>query len=64
MDQAGISVAQNPVAQPGDAGINPGLVDLGAADTPAHHSSQEEPSWSTLTYQGASGVALGVKYWE
>lgn len=60
-DQAGISMAQNPVAEPCNAGINPRLVDLGAANTPAHHSSQEEPSRSTLTHQRASRVALRVK---
>lgn len=60
-DQAGISMAQNPVAEPCNTGINPRLVDLGAANTPAHHSSQEEPSWSTFTHQRASRIALRVK---
>lgn len=33
-----IGVAQNPVAEFGDAGIDPRLVDLCASHTPAHHA--------------------------
>lgn len=64
MDRAGIGVAQNPVAEPGNAGVNPRLVDPGTANTPAHHSRQEEPSWGTLAHQRASRVTLKEKNWE
>lgn len=58
MDQAGICVAQNPVAEPGNAGINPRPVDLSTAHTPTHHPSQEEPAWGPLTHQRSSRVTL------
>lgn len=64
MDQAGICVAQDPVAEPCDTGINPRPVDLSTAHTPTHHPSQEEPPWSTLAYQGASRVTLQKKAQE
>lgn len=58
MDQAGICVAKNPVAELGDTGINPRPVDLGTADTPTHYASQEEPAWGPLTHQRPPRVTL------
>lgn len=64
MDQAGICVAQDPVAEPGDTGINPRPVDLSTAHTPAHHPGQEEPPRGTFAHQGASRVTLREKAQE
>lgn len=64
MDQAGICVAQNPVAKPGDAGINPRPVDLSTAHTPTHNPSQEEPPWGPLTHQRPPRVTLQEKQQE
>lgn len=58
VDQGGICVAYDPVAEPGDARINPRSVDLGTAHTPTHHPSQEELPWGPLTHQRPSRVTL------
>lgn len=56
-----IGVAQNPVAELGDAGIDPRLVDLCASHSPTHQASQEKASRGHFTYQRASGVSLKDK---
>lgn len=56
-----IGVAQNPVAELGDAGIDPRLVYLCASHSPTHQASQEKASRGHFTYQRASRVSLKDK---
>lgn len=62
MKRGGISLAQNPVTEPGNTGINPRSVDLSAAHTPAHYPGQEESSRGPLAHQRSSGVPLHMTH--
>ncbi|KAF3834791.1 hypothetical protein F7725_027349 [Dissostichus mawsoni] len=60
--QAGVGVAQDPVAELCDARVDPRPVDLSTAHSPTHHPSQEEPPRGPLTHQRPPRVTLWGKH--
>lgn len=51
----------DPIPQPSDSGVDPWAPRFCTADSPAHDTSQEEPSGRLLADQGSSGVTLENK---